>query len=552
MSDGTQDRVGRAATIMAVGTILSRVTGFVRAAVIAATLGLALTADMFAIADALPAAMYTIVAGGVLNAVLVPQLVRAMRRDADGGEAYAQRLSSAVLLVLAAATALLVVAAPWVIRLYTGAEFDNPALRPQLDTIILLARFTLMQVFFYGMYTLLGQMLNARGRFGPMMFAPILNNLIAITVFGGFLALMGPLDPDSGEYTTAEAVWFGLGSTAGIAAQAVVLLPVLWRTGLRLKLRTDLRGVGLGKAFRLGIWSIGLVSLLQITHIVVVRLATSATALAAESDAVERGAGIAVYSNALLIIMVPHSIITVSLATAMLPDLSRLAAGSNLATLRDRVMSALRAALAVIIPIAGLILALSGPVSRLLFGYGAASGDVDLVAITVAAFVPGLAGYTVTYLVQRAFYAQEDTRTPVLVQLVVSAVQVGLSIALVTRLDPVYVSAGLAGSWSVAVLLGAALSLTLLSRRVGRVGGWRFAGYLAVVALAALPGSLLVLREVVIDAETTVTSSMGALVTIVVGSVVAAVSYLALAWIFRVTPVRDAASWAVARVRRGA
>jgi putative peptidoglycan lipid II flippase len=549
MSD-TTDRIGRATVVMAVGTVLSRVTGFARAAVIAATLGLALTADMFAVADALPAAMYTIVAGGILNAVLVPQLVRAMKRDADGGEAYAQRLSTAVLLVLAVATALLVTAAPWVIRLYVGAEYDTPALRPQLDTIILLARFTLIQIFFYGVYALLGQMLNARGRFGPMMFAPILNNIIAIAVFGGYLFMLGPLDPDAGVYTTAEVAWFGLGSTAGIAAQALVLLPVLWRTGLRLRLRTDLRGVGLGKAFRLGAWTVSLIGLMQLTQIVVVRLATSATAIAAESDAVERGAGIAVYNNAFLIVMVPHSIITVSLATAMLPDLSRLAAASQFDVLRQRVVSALHAALAVIIPFAGLLLALAGPVAKLLFGYGAASSDIDLVAVTLAAFLPGLVGFTVTYMVQRAFYAQEDTRTPLLVQFIVSTVQIGLSIALVPNLDPVFVSTGLAAAWSVAVLSGSVASLTLLSRRVGPVGGGRFVGYLVLVGLAALPGSLLALRLTLSTAAVSLTSAAGALLIIGVGTLIAAVSYIACAWLLRIPEVRTGLAWGRTRLLR--
>ena len=550
MSEAAPDRVGRATVVMAVGTVVSRATGFVRAAVIAATLGLALTADMFAVADALPAAMYTIVAGGVLNAVLVPQLVRAMKRDADGGEAYAQRLSTAVLLVLAVATALLVIAAPWVVRLYTGAEYDNPELRPQLDTVILLARFTLLQIFFYGLYALLGQMLNARGRFGPMMFAPILNNLIAIAVFGSFLAVMGPLDPRAGEFTPAEAAWFGIGSTVGIAAQAVVLLPVLWRTGLRLRLRTDLRGVGLGKAARLGAWTVALITLMQVTQIVVIRLATGATAAAAASDDVARGAGIAVYNSAFLIVMVPHSIITVSLATAMLPNLSRLAAGSSLAALRAPVMTALRAALAVIIPLSGLILALAAPVSVLLFGYGAARDDIDLVALTLATFVPGLVGFTTTYMVQRAFYAQEDTRTPVLVQLVVSTVQIGFAVVIVTRLDPQFVSAGLGISWSLGALVGSVVALTLLSRRIGRLGGARFAGFLVVVALASVPGALLVF-----DIGTSVLAVNGstavwALTTVVVGSLVGLAVYVALAWLLRVGPVREAVHWTAQRARR--
>ncbi len=546
------DRVGRATVVMAVGTVISRLTGFLRAAVIAATLGLALTADMFAVADALPAAMYTIVAGGILNAVLVPQLVRAMKNDADGGVAYAQRLSSAVLLVLAVATTLLILAAPWVIRLYTGTEFATPALAEQREATVLLARFTLAQVFFYGLYALLGQMLNARGRFGPMMFAPILNNLVAIAVFGMFLATMGPKDPDAGDYSVGEIAWFGLGSTVGIAVQALVLLPVLWRTGLRLRLRTDLRGVGLGKAFRLGAWTVGLIGLMQLTHVVVVRLATQATALASASDAVDRGAGIAVYNSAFLIVMVPHSIITVSLATALLPNLSRTAAAGHGDLVRRQVLDAVRVALAIIIPFAGLLLGLAGPVSRLLFGYGAASGDIDLVAVTLAAFLPGLVGFTTTYLVQRAFYAQEDTRTPFAVQLVVSTIQITLSLILVPRFEPVFASASLAASWSVAVLAGAVVGLLLLRRRLGPVHGWRLTGYVLVVAVASLPGSLLALSLTLRFPQVAVTSSTGALITIAVGTAAAVLLYLALAWLLRVEPVRDGLRQGMALLRRRA
>jgi putative peptidoglycan lipid II flippase len=551
---GGGDRVGTAAAVMALGTVLSRLTGFLRAAVIAATLGLALTADMFAVADAIPAAMYTIVAGGVLNAVLVPQLVRAMQRDADGGEAYAQRLASAVLLVLAVATILLVLAAPWLIRLYVSAELLTPQLQQQFDTIVLIARFTLLQVFFYGLYTLLGQMLNARGRFGPMMFAPILNNVIAIAVFGGFLLLLGPMNPTSGDYTTAEAVWFGLGSTVGIAAQALVLLPVLHRTGLRLRLRRDLRGVGLAKAFRLGAWTFLLIAIMQVTQIVVIRLATSATAGAAGSDTVERAAGIAVYNSSFLIIMVPHSIITVSLATAMLPDLSRLVASGQTAAVRGRVRSSLLAVVALIVPFAGLLVALAGPVSSLLFGYGAARGDTDLVADTLVAFVPGLLGFTITFLVQRAFYAQEDTRTPVLVQLAVSAVQISLALVLVPRLDPVLVAPALAASWSAAVLIGALLSLLLLRHRLGSLGLLRLGGSLLLVVLASVPGSLLVLEMSRRAVEVWTSGPVGALVVIALGTALAAAGYLAGAWLLRIEPVRvgvRAAPDMARRLRRG-
>jgi putative peptidoglycan lipid II flippase len=529
---------------MALGTVLSRATGFIRAAVIAATLGLALTADMFAVADAIPAALYAIVAGGVLNAVLVPQIVRAMGRDADGGQAYTQRLASAVLLVLGVATAVLVLAAPWVIRLYTGSAYQDPALAPQLDTIVYFARFMLLEVFFYGLYTLLGQVLNARGRFGPMMFAPILNNVIAIAVFGGFLLVMGPLDPDAGTFTRAEATWFALGSTLGIAAQALVLLPVLHRTGLRLRLRTDLRGVGLGTAFRLASWTLVLIAILQATQLIVVRLATSATASTVVAD-VDRASGLAVYNSAFLIIMVPHSIITVSLATAMLPGLSRDAAAGRLDVLRERVSAALRSALAVIVPFAALLVALAAPVARVLFGYGAASDDVDLVAVTIAAFVPGLIGFTVTFMVQRAFNAQEDTRTPALVQAVIATVQIGLAVVAIPRVDPVYVSPVLAGSWSTALLAGAVVTSLLIGHRIGSIGGARLIGYLCVVVLAAAPGALAVHYLAQQTQAQWEGSAVLGVVVLAAGTAVAAGCYVVAAWLLRVEPVR----WLVARGR---
>ena len=538
-----RDRVGRATAVMAAGTVVSRATGFVRAAMIAATLGLALTADMFSVADALPAAMYTIVAGGILNAVLVPQLVRAMSRDADGGVAYAQRLASAVLLVLAVATTLLVVAAPWVIRLYVSNRFATPQLQPQLDMIVALARFTLIQVFFYGLYTLLGQMLNARGRFGPMMFAPVLNNVVAIAVFGTFLVVYGPMDPEAGVYTTAEVVWFGLGTTLGVAAQALVLLPVLRRTGLRLRLRRDLRGVGLGKAFRLGAWTVGLICLMQLTQVVVVRLATAASAQTAGSPLADSAGGIAVYNSAFLITMVPHSILTVSLATAMLPDLSRQAAAGQAAVVRRRVGAALRAIMAIIVPMAGLLVALAGPLTSLLFGYGAARPSTDLLALTLVAFMPGLVAFSLTYLVQRAFYAQEDTRTPFAVQLVVSTVQVAVSLAVVPMVDPRLVATTLAAAWSLATLTGAVVSLLLLQRRLGSLQLPRLGGFLLVVVVAALPGTLLVLRATAGATDVWGSGPLGALVVCAAGALVAGTSYLLVAWLLRVGPVRDGVTW---------
>ncbi|WP_276320644.1 murein biosynthesis integral membrane protein MurJ, partial [Phytoactinopolyspora endophytica] len=211
--------------VMAAGTVVSRLTGFGRAAVIAAALGLTLTADVFNVPNVIPNMLYVLVGGGILNSVLVPVLVRAIKNDADGGEAYSQRLFSLAVTVLLVATALAVLAAPLIIRLVVDGRYLEPEMRPYYDNMVTFARFCLPQIFFYGLYVLIGQILNAKGRFGPMMWAPILNNVVAIGVFGAYLVVFGTKSPETFE--SSETLLLGVGSTAGVAAQALILLPVL-------------------------------------------------------------------------------------------------------------------------------------------------------------------------------------------------------------------------------------------------------------------------------------------------------------------------------------
>jgi putative peptidoglycan lipid II flippase len=169
--------------VMAAGTVMSRLTGFLRAAVIAAAIGLVgKTADAFNLPNTIPNMIYILVAGGVLNAVLVPALVRAIKEDADQGQAYSQRLFSVVVVILGLTTLITVALAPWLLRVFVTSEYLEPANEAFFDNIVMFARFCLPQIFFYGVYVLIGQMLNARGRFGPMMWAPIVNNVVAIAV----------------------------------------------------------------------------------------------------------------------------------------------------------------------------------------------------------------------------------------------------------------------------------------------------------------------------------------------------------------------------------
>ena len=375
MSDDGRSSILASSAVMAAGTTVSRLSGFVRSALLVAALGGGLHAELFNIANTVPNMLYILLAGGVFNAVLVPQLVRSMKQDADGGEAYVNRVVTVAGLFLAVVTVLLVVAAPWVMQLFLSGAYDEPRLAEQRQSVVDFARFCLPQVFFYGMFVLVGQILNARGRFGPMMWAPIANNLIAVSVLATYLLVFGPASGSElfGPFSPGQELLLGLGSTLGIVAQLLVLLPVLRKAGLRFRPRLDLRGTGLGHTLRLGVWTVLFVIVNQIAYTVVVNLASSGPAQAPG----EPSTGYTVYSFAFLIVMVPHSIITVSLATAALPRLSALAADGDLPGLARTLTSTLRSALAVIVPFALLLPLVARDTAHVIWGYGAGADDVS-------------------------------------------------------------------------------------------------------------------------------------------------------------------------------
>ncbi len=453
--------------LMAAGTVVSRMSGIVRTVLLAAAIGTQLHADVFNIANTVPNMLYILLAGGVFNAVLVPQLVRAMKNDPDGGDAYAQRVVTLAALFLALVTLVLVAAAPWVMRIFLAPDFYTPDLAEQRESVIVFARYCLPQVFFYGMFVLVGQILNARGSFGPMMWAPIANNVISAAVLVGYLVVFGSASgaEKTGGYTSGQELLLGLGSTLGIAVQLLILVPYLRRAGFRFRPRFDFRGTGLGHTFRLATWTVLFVLVNQLAYTVVVRLASGGTAAAATEGVT--GAGYSVYSSAFLVIMVPHSIVTVSLATAMLPRLSGHAAEGDLAGVSRNVASTLRQVLALIVPVAVLIPLVALDASNLVWGYGAASTTYSDIALALALFSPGLVLFTSHYLVLRGFYALERTRTVFWVQCVIALTNVVLAFALTRGTAPGRTAAGLVLAYCGAYLVGAVGSYLLLRHVLG-------------------------------------------------------------------------------------
>ncbi|EGD45203.1 integral membrane protein MviN [Nocardioidaceae bacterium Broad-1] len=467
--------------VMAAGTMFSRLSGFLRSALLVAALGSGLHADVFNIANTVPNMLYILLAGGVFNAVLVPQLVKAQKNDEDGGAAYTDRIITLAGLFLGAVTIILVLGAPLLMRLYLGADWYSADHQAQLESTIDFARWCLPQVFFYGMFVLVGQVLNARGSFGPMMWAPIANNIIAISTLVIYLVVFGP--SNSGGYTSAEETLLGLGSTLGIALQFLLLLPVLRKAGVRFRPRFDFRGAGLSQTAKLGIWTVLFVVVNQIAYTIVTRLASTGSA----AD----GTGYTVYSNSFLVTQVPHSIITVSLATAILPILSRHGAAGELPELGRTLSRQLRNALAIVIPIAALLPVLSEDIAHLLFGYGAGADAFKTYAPTLSVFAVGLVFFTIHYLLLRGFYSLEQNRTVFFIQCSVATTNIVAALLLTRAFSAEHTAAALAGAYSLSYLVGSVVSYVVLKRTLGDLDGRGLLAFLArlvmvtVVAAAA-------------------------------------------------------------------
>ncbi|MER6317350.1 murein biosynthesis integral membrane protein MurJ [Streptomyces sp. NPDC001581] len=454
----------RSGALMAAGSIVSRATGFIRSAVVVAALGTGLLGDGYAVANTVPNILYMLLIGGALNAVFVPELVRAAKEHADGGSAYTDRLLTACTVALLALTATAVLAAPLIISAYT--DYSGA----QASTTEALARYCLPQILFYGLFTLLGQVLNARGRFGAMMWTPVLNNFVIIAVFGLFLYVSH--DAADG-LTAAETRLLGLGTTAGIVVQALALVPSLRSAGFRWRPRFDWRGSGLGRPLRNAGWLVMLVLTNQIAYWVVTRLSTTTGQHAVEAG-LAGGAGYTAYSNAYQLWIVPQGIITVSLVTALMPRMSAAASDGDLGAIRRDVSYALRSSAALVVPAAALFAALAPWVMGSVFEYGrTGAADIEVMAGMLMAFAPGLIAFSAQYVLSRGFYALSDTRTPFFLNLVIAALNAGLSAAAYFLLSPRWAVTGMAAASSLAFLAGAAVTAYTLSRRLGPRAGTR-------------------------------------------------------------------------------
>ena len=474
--------IGRAGALLASGTIVSRVLGFVSGMVLAQTLGTTSTAaDTFALANQLPNNIYAIIAGGLLGAVFVPAIVRAGLHD-DGGQRFVNRLVTLGIMVFVAAAVIATLAAPLLVNLYSQPGTEGHGLSDaDIALAVAFAYWCLPQVLFYALYSLLGEVLNARGIFGPFTWAPALNNIVAIAGLVLFTVLFGSGAAD-GNWSSGMIALIAGSATLGVAVQALVLCLFWRRAGLRYRPDFHWRGVGLGAAGKAAAWTFGMILVTQAAGIVQSRVAS----LAAGPDSDD--ASLAVLRYSWLIFMLPHSIAAVSIATAYFTRMSTHARDGRLDQVRADLTQSLLS-IGVIMVFATVALGVVALPFSALFASGFA--NVSSMALVLVAFVIGLVPFSILHVLRRTFYALEDTRTPFFITVVQAVLFVAGALA-VALLPTQYIAVGIAVVTTLAGVAQTTLAGILLRRRLGGFEGRRLVVrhlvYLGAAVASALVG----------------------------------------------------------------
>jgi putative peptidoglycan lipid II flippase len=458
----------RASGIMALGTIISRITGFVRGILIVAVLGTTLLADTYNVANTMPNILYNLLVGGALTAIFIPQLVRSFDHE-DGGDDFASRLITTISLILLVLVSLGMFFAPALVRLY-APEFFTAGFEREQEIAIAFTRYCLPQIFFLGLFTMLGQVANARGSFGPLMWAPIANNIVGIALFGGFLLFSPGIDISS--ITSNQVALLGWGTTFSVVVQALVLVPVMKKLGVSIKPKLGVSG--LGKSFNLAGWTLVYVLISQLGYLVTVNVATSAAVRSAQ-EGIETGVGYTPYTYAYYVLLLPYSIVTISIVTAILPHISKLALDGKRDEVKAQLIRAIRLVGVITVPSAVAFLFFGPLITQSIF-VGISNEDSRYIGYVLSALSFGLVAFSINLILIRGFNAFEDTRTQVASILVINIVSVAMSYFFLSFVKTQWVTIGLGVAFSVSYLVGLFVTLGLLKKHVGKLAISEFLG----------------------------------------------------------------------------
>ncbi|PRX99561.1 murein biosynthesis integral membrane protein MurJ [Allonocardiopsis opalescens] len=532
----------RSSAVMALGTVVSRATGFGRTLVLAAALGVHLLGDAYQAANMVPFTVYDLLIGGLLASVIVPFLVKRKRLDADGGDATEQRLFTLTVLALLAVTVAAIAAAEFLIWIY-ASEFE-PA---QREVAVALARFLLSQIFFIGVSGITSAMLNSRNRFAAPMWAPILHNITVMAVGSLFLLQAGSgTTPES--ITDGQIQLLGIGTAAGMAVQSAVLLFSLWRAGFRWRPRLDLRGSGLGEAVRTAGWMLVYIAVNQLGFLVTTNVTTSAGARSAEA-----GSGITAYQYAFQLFQLPYAIIAVSVITALLPRMSAHVADGRRDLVRDDFSNGFRMSSVLIVPTSIALAVFATQFCTLVYARGSTSvDDARNIGAILAVFALMLIPFTLFQLQLRVFYALGDTRTPALIAIPSEVVHAAVSFTILFTVEPTRIVLLMPVAYGLYYMVAAAIAWVMLSRKLAGLDGRRVLRTTLALYASAVPSAVFAMAMIFAFGALP-SATLASVLSMVVGTAGGVLLFILSARLLKVTEVTTFLTMVRTRLlRRGA
>ena len=450
--------VARASGIMLAGTMVSRLLGFVRAALLIALIGSIGANDAFQAANSLPNIIYNLLASSILSAVLVPQIVRALQRK--NSDEFINRLLTLFTTGLLLLTLVCVALAPVFVTLF-AAKLD-PGWK---QLAITFSYWSLPQVFFYGLYSLWGQFLNAKGSFGPYMWAPVVNNVVGIAGIFIFWQVLGT----ETDWAKDPSVWTGKPvfllagiSTLGIVVQALILLIPLRRTGFKMRPVWGIRGHGLGEVSRTAIWAFSALCVAQLGFLAISNIAAAANGYASKHQVTI--ATTTAYNTAFTVYMIPQSMIVTSVVTAMFTSMSAMVAVGALSRLRTQFLNTQQGVSLITCLCAVLIVVLALPIMQFIMPTTPIA-SVQAFAQVLAVMALGIPFLGFFNLSQRLILAFADARSTFLVQIpmtICTLIVCGLTVLL---LPVKYWVMGASAGMQLSYLVGSALTIWHLHKK---------------------------------------------------------------------------------------
>jgi putative peptidoglycan lipid II flippase len=518
--------VVRSSGLMAVGTLGSRMTGFLRTLVQNAALGAVGIAEAYNLSNTLPNVVYNLALGGILTSVIVPLIVAASRRDSDRGESYDQRMFTLITFALAGITLVATLAAVPIVYLYKGSQITG---RTE-HLAVIFAFFFIPQIFFYGLSSLIGAILNSRGSFAAPMWTPIVNNFVVIGVLGLYIA-MGGLSKDPRTISGTEVALLGIGTTLGIVVQTAALVPALRRVGFRWHPRLDFRRAEITEIGRMGGWMFGYIAATQVAFLVTTRIAG------------DTGNGITVYNYSWLLFQLPYAVVGISVITALLPRMSAHASQRRFGLVRQDFSTGVRLASAIVVP-CSLVLAVLGPkLGEVFFAHGRTHLQAaHYMGVVFAVFCLGLLPYMIFQLQLRVFYSVHDSKTPALIGLVTMAVNIVANLIALGVLPNSDLVAGLGAGFGVANIVGMVIAWRILSTRLRGLDGYRIGRSLVRMHAATVPAALLAILVGLVFGN--------AYVVVIIGSGLAVGMYLLFARCLKIEELTSLSRTVLARLGR--